>query len=191
LAAPGRETTHGQKRAHERENKSSVAVTRGMIMLVMLLTAKSKSSIELGRWNIVVLTAAGFWVLYFVLSSWRLLSDLIGYFRFGSPAGAERIPTAELIALYLHHLPWWLALAAWSLVTGACLALGVKRYPVGRAAGILAFFSGTFMSIIVIDTAQTFRFYALETSLLQWFLFGVCSMGVPWLLGRVISRVWP
>ena len=158
-------------------------------MLVMLLTAKSKPSIELGRWNIVALTAAGFWVLYFILSSWRLTSDLIGYFRFGSPAGAERIPTTELIALFLQHLPWWLALGAWSLVTGACLALGVKRYPVGRAVGILAFFAGTFMCISAVPIAKTFDFYALETPLTQWILLGVYSMGAPWFLGRAISRI--
>jgi len=162
-----------------------------MMMLAMFLTAKSKSSIELGRWNIVVLTAAGFWVLYFILSSWRLTSDLIRYFRFGSPAhtGAERIPTAEPIALFLDHLPWWLALGAWSLVTGACLALGVKRYPVGRAAGILAFFAGTFIYISVVPITKTFGFYALETPLIQWLLLGVYSMGAPWLLGRAISRI--
>jgi hypothetical protein len=157
----------------------------------MFQTAKSKPSIELGRWNIAVLTAVGFWALYFIVLSSAITSELITYFRFGSPAGAERISRAQLIALYLDRLPWWLTLGAWSLVTGACLALGVKRYPVGRGAGILAFFAGAFMSIIVIDTAKTFRFYALETSLLQWFLFGVCSMGVPWLLGRAISSVWP
>lgn len=160
-------------------------------MLVMFRTAKSKSSIELGRWNIVVLTAAGFWLLYFIIFLWRLTSDLIAYFRFGSPAhaGAERIPRAQLIALYLDHLPWWLALGAWSLVTGACLALGVKRYPVGRGAGILALFAGTFMCMSAVPITKTLGFYALETPLIQWLLLGVYSMGVPWFVGRAISRI--
>jgi hypothetical protein len=160
--------------------------------------AKPKPSIQLGPWNIVVLTAAGFWVLILIVFPWRLTSELIAsYFQFGSPAaqiaaGADaiRIPRAQLIAMYLQHLPTWLALGTWSLITGACLAMGVTRYPVGRGAGILAFIAGAFMYITAVPVVtKTFSFYALETSLIQWLLMGVYSMGAPWLLGRAISRL--
>jgi hypothetical protein len=69
----------------------------------MVRTAKSKPSIQLGRWNIVVLTVAGFWVLIFIVFFWGLTSELIAHFRFGGPAqiaaGAKavQIPRAHAI----------------------------------------------------------------------------------------------
>jgi hypothetical protein len=156
----------------------------------MFQTAKSKPSIELGRWNIVALTVAGFWVVYFSIFLFAITSSLIEYFRFGSlaRAGAERFPTAKLTALYLQHILTWLPLGVWSLVTGVCLALGVRRYPVGRGAGLLAFFAGTFMYMCVVSFTKIFDEL---TPLIQWLQLGVFSMGAPWLLGRAISHIWP
>jgi hypothetical protein len=155
---------------------------------------KPASSIQLGPWSIVVLTAAGHWALIFILLSSHLTSELIAYFRFGSPhqiAGvhAVQMSQAELVAFYLRQLGWILPLAGWSGVTGACLALGVRRFPVGWGAGILAFVAGIFMSVTAVPITKALSFYEPVTPLFLWLELGVYSMGVPWLLGRAIARL--
>jgi hypothetical protein len=74
-------------------------------MMVMFRTAKSKSSIELGRWNIVVLTAALFAGTFICMSA-APITKTLGFYSL-------EMPLIEwlLLGVYSMGAPWLLGRA--------------------------------------------------------------------------------
>jgi hypothetical protein len=151
-----------------------------------MLTANQSSrppSSGLRRWAIVSIAAVG---CFLTNVSWHALEEVLDISRTIS----NEVPLEFYVDAAKAVLPFGLLLAVvgGSVLVGACIAIGIGRFPIPRRGGIAAFAAGGLISVggfPLLSTLDSLH----ATSIALWTIMLAYLLGVSWILGRLISWI--